>query len=506
MLFSYLTLIYLNYSENKNIIINLAKTEQINIVKFYKQRIDEWLNLKKASVELAAKSISQLDLNDTQKIHKILDNTALIGDFESVYVSFGDDKFIINTNEIPPSTYKATNRQWYKDAIKFNHSIITSPYEDAFIKDQIRFSVASSLDGKSGVISADIVLNTIEDEIENINKSIKGFAFLITKNNELVAGANKIDKCKECMMILNDINFTKTIKNQNLLFYEPLSNAKWIFGVKINENEILKELNNKFKTNIAFGFIFALIGISGFWLLNLFRKKAKKSEQIMLNHSKIAAMGEMLVATTHQLKQPLSAMRLNIDMMQNHIENQNLIQANQKLEKTKEIINFMQTTIDGFKNFYRPENEFVKADLAKIINDVFFIIKPVMQLNNIELVLNYDINKKFEILTQPNYVKQILINLLSNAKDAIQTADKNAKISVNIDDDRDKIYISVIDNGTGINPKISLFKEAQTTKTTGSGNGLYICKLLAHRLNGDIYLKNRINPTIFEFYLNKDEK
>ncbi|MBR8463364.1 sensor histidine kinase [Campylobacter sp. faydin G-24] len=520
ILILYLGLLYLNYENDKNALQNLSQNNQINLVKLYKQRLEEWLESKKRVVALAKDSLVELEQTQKEQTHKVLQDTAKIGEFDSVYVGYEDDGYIINTDILIPYDYKPTKREWYKSALDTKEPIITLPYEDAFITGNIRFSVVAHFKTRSNilaVVSADMVFDKIQQEILNINKNLKGFAFLLTKAGEVIVSPSGLNlkPCGECkpaisliMQNLNDENLRSYVfKNENfILFYEPLKNSDWIFAVSLNESKILSTLETKFKTDIVLALTLALIGIGGWVLLNLMTSRVRASEQIMLNQSKIVAMGEMLVATTHQLKQPLAAMNLNIDMAKMHLKTKNLSGVSEKLDKTGQIIGFMQNSIDSFKNFYKPNNKMSKIDLIEIINDVFSIIRQIMRINNIELNLLFEHNKRFIITTHPNYIKQILLNLLSNAKDAIVQSGKNGEISVRISDDESKIYISVSDNGVGISKKIKLFKESQTTKKEGSGNGLYICKLLAKKIGGQIYLKSRVSPTSFEFTLNKDKK
>ena len=107
-------------------------------------------------------------------------------------------------------------------------------------------------------------------------------------------------------------------------------------------------------------------------------------------------------------------------------------------------------------------------------------------------------------------MKQIIINLVSNAKDAIgEKSDptQTSYIKITLDQNEQCYVIRVEDNGVGIQKEFinKLFCEMKTTKgENGTGNGLYLCKLLVeNKLNGTIGIISFANPTIFEVTLKK---
>lgn len=233
----------------------------------------------------------------------------------------------------------------------------------------------------------------------------------------------------------------------------------------------------------------------------------------MLQHSKIASMGEMLVAITHQWRQPLSALLILIGMIKLNVQNSDHSDAvvENKIEEIIKIIHFMEQTLHSFKVFYQPNNEQKRVDLAEVLDEVVLIMKPIAQINTIELSFKYAKNLDYTVVLYPNYLKQIIINLVSNAKDALgEKSDltQNSYIKILLDQNEQCYVIRVEDNGMGIQKEFisKLFCEMQTTKgENGTGNGLYLCKLLVeNKLNGTIEIVSFANPTIFEVTLKKE--
>jgi signal transduction histidine kinase len=88
-----------------------------------------------------------------------------------------------------------------------------------------------------------------------------------------------------------------------------------------------------------------------------------------------------------------------------------------------------------------------------------------------------------------NQIKQVIINLLINAHDAVS---KNGEIKLRTWHTKNKTYLSVEDNGTGISPEIiqNIFNPFFTTKTRGTGLGLAVSKRIAKEHGGDLTVKS----------------
>ncbi len=531
----YIAILYINYDNNKKALKSLAQDNQINLVKLYEQRLDEWIESKKKVVSLASDLLIKFNQTSKQEVREILQNIANIGEFDSVYVGYADDGYIINTNFPFPQSYKPTKRVWYKTALETGSASITLPYEDAFIPQNFRFSVAAPFKtpyAQQAVVAADMVFDKIRNEILNINESLQGFAFLITQDGEIVASAeiNSLNSCIPCEPAIKAIKAapskTSAVKfdgaEENLryyeadgksfiLFYEPLKNADWIFAMSLDESKIFAPLNKNLKQNIALALIFALFGAAGVLFSGILMRKARTNEQIMLSHSKIAAMGEMLVAATHQLRQPVSAMLITLGAAKIRLGEMSKGELEEKLDGLTKTVKFMQNSLSLFRNFYSPHNKKERVNLTDVVNDVLVIMRPITAINGVDISFKFDAKEDFAAVIYPNFLKQILINLISNSKDAVceKNGEENGYIKITLCKKDGAFSLSVEDNGAGVARKFipRLFREMQTTKgEKGTGNGLYICKILAqNRLGGEISLVNAADPTVFEVKFKGDE-
>ena len=241
-------------------------------------------------------------------------------------------------------------------------------------------------------------------------------------------------------------------------------------------------------------------------------KKEQEHEQILIQNSKMAALGEMVSAISHQWRQPLSTLLMLISNAEDVVEDNK--KALNYLTRSRHTIELMNETIKAFRNFYKEDFGKATFDLIDIINEVILISTPQMKMNAIELTFTCKENERYTCKGYPSYIKQVLINLLGNAKDELSILLKEdplyeAKVSLHLEKAEKGYHISVEDNGKGIsqNNAKKIFEPFFTTKgEQGTGTGLHLCKLLTEvKMNGKLTLVSAMKPTKFLIYIGKDD-
>lgn len=229
--------------------------------------------------------------------------------------------------------------------------------------------------------------------------------------------------------------------------------------------------------------------------------KEKKQELMLLQQSKLAAMGEMLGAIAHQWRQPLNSIGLIIqDLVSAYKYNEIDEKYFEKSQKEMmQQLHFMSNTIDEFRNFFTKSNKVSTCNIVEIIkeiNDLYWaqirshgIIIQTLCIdedgNDIACRMEYGGNNIFEIKSYPSEIKQLLLNLISNAKEAIEKIDSphpaQQEITVLIKAYKDKVDIEIQDLAGGVDSATQerMFEPYFTTKEMGTGLGLYIAKVLA---------------------------
>ena len=246
-------------------------------------------------------------------------------------------------------------------------------------------------------------------------------------------------------------------------------------------------------------------------------EKRMEKEQLLIHQSKLAAMGEMIGAIAHQWRQPLNALGLIVQGIKDAHEYGELNKdyIDESVNKSMMQIKFMSKTIDDFRNFFGPDKQKITFDVIKAVEEVLSILNAMLKNNSIDVKVEC---KQSRLLVDgyPNEFKQVVMNLINNAKDAIieakekgiLTPDEKGLIAVDVKKDVDKVIIKISDNGGGIPEKIidRIFEPYFTTKEQGKGTGigLYMSKMIIEsNMGGRIYAENVENGAMFTIELNE---
>ena len=237
-------------------------------------------------------------------------------------------------------------------------------------------------------------------------------------------------------------------------------------------------------------------------------EKQRKQEEILIQQSKMAAMGEMIAAIAHNWRQPLNTVSLLCIAITNKFNSSNLSKdyLNEWLLKINKQIDFMSQTIDDFRNFYKPQEEFKKISIKESILKTVSLLNTDFKGNGIDIKI--DIEDSIYLICLENQLKQALINILINAKDAIKNNNiENGEIFISVKKNKSSVEILIEDNGGGIDDKeilTSIFDLYFTTKkeSYGTGIGLYMTKIIIEQnLGGKIKAKNQNNGLKFKIKL-----
>lgn len=234
--------------------------------------------------------------------------------------------------------------------------------------------------------------------------------------------------------------------------------------------------------------------------LNLDENFLSSSEGMRL--VKLATMGEMMANITHQWKQPLNELSLILYKMKKLAgsEDGEFVGA---YERAMQIIKYMADTTDDFSSFLNPNTLSQEFSLADAARASIQIVKGVMKKEGVHVELEVLADSK--ICGHKNRLMQVIINLLNNAKDALnlkKIEDKNIKISIDSDDKF--AYISVQDNGGGIDESVmdKIFKPYFSTKNNKStGIGLYMSKQIVEQFNAEMTVGNSNGGACFSIKL-----
>ena len=235
---------------------------------------------------------------------------------------------------------------------------------------------------------------------------------------------------------------------------------------------------------------------------NMLIKLHLSAEQLSKSERE-GAWKEMARQVAHEIKNPLTPMKLSIQ----HVERLMKIQPEEAYKQGQKIIPILLEQIDAlahiateFSNFAQlPAPNFEKINLVSFIKNTL----PLYQLNNkIDIKFISDISVA-NVNSDKDQLLRVLNNLVNNAIQAIEDG-KRGEIILSLIKENESYVVSVSDNGTGVNEDVKqkIFQPNFSTKSYGTGLGLAMCKRIIEQHNGTIWFESEANKgTTFYFKL-----
>ncbi|WP_215332589.1 sensor histidine kinase [Polynucleobacter corsicus] len=253
--------------------------------------------------------------------------------------------------------------------------------------------------------------------------------------------------------------------------------------------------------------VLSYVSILGFWAESLSQENSKNVEDNiriknlfkereslianLLKANKTAATGALSASIAHELNQPLGASKLNIQFLRGKLEVGAFSPeiAKEVLDALESDNNRAATIVRSLRSMFaenKPQPD--KCNLADSISNVFDVIKPELKSKNIQPHLK--IEEGLFVRISPNEIEQVILNLLNNAIQSLESTKASSRsIEIEAQIDGDSVLFSIRDTGAGIPAefKQNLFELLSTTKQTGMGLGLWLCRHIVTRYEGSIW-------------------
>jgi len=193
----------------------------------------------------------------------------------------------------------------------------------------------------------------------------------------------------------------------------------------------------------------------------------------LIQAAKLAALGQLSVGITHEINQPLTAVTSHLHSAGLHLQKHNTEAVQRSHEKIKYLINKVSVITRQLKSFARKAaTELSAVDLQPVINDAIDLMAN--QLREQQCQLNYSGSATTpKVLAEAIRLEQVLVNLLSNALDAVQNTPQ-PRIDIIVSAKNSELWIEVRDNGVGISAAqlADIFDPFYTNRESGEGLGL----------------------------------
>lgn len=224
---------------------------------------------------------------------------------------------------------------------------------------------------------------------------------------------------------------------------------------------------------------------AGYLFIEVDITEQKKLEELLLKSEKLAALGKMAAVLAHEIKTPLTSIKMNVDIISESLpmnkdekENFTIIQKemNRLNNLVKDVLQFsrqMDIVLTSFELMDFMEN--IKHHFLRKLNG-----KNITLINNV---------KNYSLKADEDKLKQVFINMIDNSIEAIGK-DGKIEISTELNESGKLLSIYIKDSGSGIPTDVKIFEPFYTSKTSGTGLGLSVAQKIIEQHNGEISILN----------------
>ena len=221
-------------------------------------------------------------------------------------------------------------------------------------------------------------------------------------------------------------------------------------------------------------------------------EQVQKQQQEMLRAQQLAAVGQLAASVAHEVRNPLTAIKLLVEVALRTERPRPLTQENLKVVHG-EVLRLEQT-VQTFLDFARPPAlQRQHCDIRDLVGRAVSLVQARARQQQATLDVRWPESPASwwpTVEVDPNQFRTVLVNLLLNALDAMPTG---GRLTIDLEAGPKELQCRVEDTGTGISPEVAerLFTPFTSTKETGSGLGLSICRRIVEEHGGRITACNR---------------
>ena len=220
--------------------------------------------------------------------------------------------------------------------------------------------------------------------------------------------------------------------------------------------------------------------------------ESRRLEEESKRKEKLSAMGELASGVAHEIRNPINAIGMIAQRLDKEFKVEN---ENEEYHSITSLLRSEVTRINKiitqFLGYAKPLSlQLKKINSKDFFDDIYRLFSDQAKLKGVELIKLSD--QSFEMMIDPELIKQSLMNLIQNAIDAVE---KNGKIEINYFKRESNLIIEVTDNGKGIpeNDRNKIFDLYYTTKPEGTGLGLSIVQKIIAEHKGTIEVFSEVN-------------
>ena len=248
--------------------------------------------------------------------------------------------------------------------------------------------------------------------------------------------------------------------------------------------------------------------------------KNRDKDQQLLQQSRMAQMGEMISMIAHQWRQPLGAIAASsidlkmkmafssFDLDKKEGQEECTTYFDEQLSHIEEYVQGLTTTIDDFRNFYKPNKEKKNITINEPIEKSLSIIQAAAKANGVDIMIDFQSQKTLSV--HDSELMQVFLNIIKNSQDNFKEKGiSEGKIHISTYDTPHSVNVEICDNGGGIPEAImiKIFDPYFSTKEekNGTGLGLYMSKtIIEEHHRGTLSAKNSNDGVCFTIMIEKE--
>jgi two-component system C4-dicarboxylate transport sensor histidine kinase DctB len=228
-----------------------------------------------------------------------------------------------------------------------------------------------------------------------------------------------------------------------------------------------------------------------------FRDQLNEKQFELVQASKLAAIGQLSTGISHEINQPLAAIGHYSRNGSRMIDCDDLTGASKNFDNIARLVKKATTITSRLKSIARkPQEKLYKVNLYESVKNVLEILSSHPRFKFVEMSI--DMNKDdADVLAEQVQLEQVILNLVTNAIDALETVEGKKEITIRSNYTGDFVYLNIVDNGIGIPVDLQgkIFDPFFTTKNSdkGLGLGLAISYSIVKSFGGNIRVNKNLD-------------
>jgi signal transduction histidine kinase len=219
----------------------------------------------------------------------------------------------------------------------------------------------------------------------------------------------------------------------------------------------------------------------------------------VIDAERLSAMAKIAGAVAHEVRNPLNSIMLNLDLLEDELPAHTNERLTKQLTIFREEIEKLNAIVTNYLSLSRlTKSDFKVKSIQAVLDSAIqrYLQTATEQLakdgKTLTIRKHDDADKTYAVLVDENQFSRVLLNLIQNAVEAA-CKEKHIEIDVMLSEKENSVVIEIHDNGDGIAEEIreKLFTPFFSTKSGGTGLGLYIVREIIEAHRGEIDLRNR---------------